>query len=159
MEMMPRNVICWHPWEHLHLVCVEGILSSRHRNSSIIPNVRRPRANLLLLLLPKPQPLIAGRKLFNRRVGDATPAGVEVGEEGSVAKIKAPLSVMWTDLVPRADKGSSFLFLIIAYISLLNFVVISKKRKHLSTIIQVNTKTKKGNTDEPKTYFFPLQYQ
>ena len=37
-----------------------------------------------------------------------------------------------TDLVPMADRGLSFLTLILAYISLLNFFVISAKGKHLS---------------------------
>ena len=68
-------------------------------------------------------------------VGDATPAGMEGGEERSAARIRAPLSVIRTDLVPGADKGSSFWFLILAYISLLNFVVISARRGHLSIII------------------------
>ena len=87
-------------------------------------------------------------------VGDVVPAGTEVGEEESAARIGAPLFVIRTDLVLIADKGSSFLFLILAYISLLNFVVISTRREHLSIIVQVNTKRKKGNTVEPKTYFF-----
>ena len=65
VKMMPRNVICWHPREHLHLVCAEDVLSSRHENSSIIPDARRPRVNLLLLLVPNPQPLITGSKLFD----------------------------------------------------------------------------------------------
>ena len=37
-----------------------------------------------------------------------------------------------TGSVPMADRGSSFLPLILVYISLLNFVVISARRKHLS---------------------------
>ena len=60
-----------------------------------------------------------------------------VREEGSAARIGAPLSVIRTDLVPIADKGSSFLFLIRAYMSLLNFVVISAKKEHLLIFIQV----------------------
>ena len=54
MKMTPRNVIYWHPREHLHLVCAEGILRSRHLNSSVIPDARRPGVNLFLLLLPNP---------------------------------------------------------------------------------------------------------
>ena len=45
-------------------------------------------------------------------VGDAVLAVTGVGVEGSVARMGAPLSVIRTDLVPRADKGSSFLLLI-----------------------------------------------
>ena len=69
-------------------------------------------------------------------VGDAVPVITEVREEG----IGAPLSVIRTDLVPIADKGSSFLFLIRAYMSSLNFVVISAKKEHLLIFIQVSTK-------------------
>ena len=69
-------------------------------------------------------------------VGDAVPVITGVREEG----IGAPLSVIRTDLVPIADKGSSFLFLIRAYMSLLNFVVISAKKEHLLIFIQVSTK-------------------
>ena len=73
-------------------------------------------------------------------VGDAVPAITGVREEGSAARIGAPLSVIRTDLVPIADKGSSFLFLIQAYMSLLNFVVISARKEHLLIFIQVSTK-------------------
>ena len=52
----------------------------------------------------------------------------------------APLFIIQTDLAPRADRGSSFLFLIRAYMSLLNFVVISARREHLLIFIQVSTK-------------------
>ena len=69
-------------------------------------------------------------------VGDAVPVITGVREEG----IGAPLSVIRTDLVPIADKGSSFLFLIRAYMSSLNFVVISAKKEHLLIFIQVSTK-------------------
>ena len=48
-----------------------------------------------------------------------------------------PLSVTRTVLAPIADKGSSFLPLIWAYMSMLNFVVISARGKHLLTYIQV----------------------
>ena len=98
--------------------------------------------------------LLWGVSFSTYGVSDAALAGTGVGEERSPARIGAPLSVIQTDLVPIADKGSSFLFLILAYISLLNFVVISVRREHLSIIVQVNTKRKKGKTDEPKTYFF-----
>ena len=72
-------------------------------------------------------------------VGDAPLAEAKVGEDGSAERIGTPLSVIWTGLVPMADKGSSFLPLILVYISLLNFVVISARGKHLS-----KKKKKKG---------------
>ena len=72
-------------------------------------------------------------------VGDAPLTEAEVGEDGSAERIGTPLSVIRTDLVPMADRGLSFLTLILAYISLLNFFVISAKGKHLS-----KKKKKKG---------------
>ena len=65
-------------------------------------------------------------------VGDAPLAEAKVGEDGSAERIRTPLSVIQTDLVPMVDRGSSFLPLILAYISLLNFVIISARGKHLS---------------------------
>ena len=73
-------------------------------------------------------------------VGEAPLVKAEVGEDGSSKRIGTPLFVIRTDLVPMADRGSSFLTLILAYISLLNFVVISAKGKHLSK----KKKKKKG---------------
>ena len=65
-------------------------------------------------------------------VGDAPLAEAKVGEDGSAERIGTPLSVIRTGSVPMADRGSSFLPLILVYISLLNFVVISARGKHLS---------------------------
>ena len=65
MKMTPRNVICWHSQEHLKIVYAEGILSSRHGDSGVIPDTRRPGVNLFFLLLPNSQPFVAGRKLFH----------------------------------------------------------------------------------------------
>ena len=73
-------------------------------------------------------------------VGDAVPTITGVGEEGSAVRIGAPLSAIRTNLVLIADKGLSFLFLIRAYMSSLNFVVISAKKEHLLIFIQVSTK-------------------
>ena len=84
--------------------------------------------------------LLRGVSSSTNGVGDAVPTITGVGEERSTAKIGAPLSVIRTDLVPIVDKGSSFLFLIRAYICLLNFVVISGRREHLLIFIQVSTK-------------------
>ena len=89
-------------------------------------------------------------------VGDAVLAGTEVREERSATRIGAPLSVIQTDLVPIADKGSSFLFLILAYISLLNFIVISTRREHLSIIVQVSTKRKRATLTNLILTFFSL---
>ena len=103
--------------------------------------------------------LLRGVSSSTDGVGDTVLAGTEVGEEGSAARIEPPLSVIRTDLVPIADKGSSFLFLILAYISLLNFVVISTRREHLSIIVQVSTKIKRATlTNLILTFFFP-QYR
>ena len=100
--------------------------------------------------------LLRGVSSLTNGVSDAVPAGTEVGEEGSVARIGAPLSVIRTNLVPIADKGSSFLFLILAYISLLNFVVIFARREHLSIIAQVSTKRKRATLTNLILTFFSL---
>ena len=44
---------------------------------------------------------------------------------------EGPFPVTRTPFFPMLDKGSSFLDLIFAYVSLLNLVVISARRKHL----------------------------
>ena len=85
-------------------------------------------------------------------VGDVVPVITGVGEEGSATRIGVPLSVIRTNLVPIADNGSSFLFLIQVYMSLLNFVVISARREHLLIFIQVSTK-KATPTDLTLTLF------
>ena len=97
--------------------------------------------------------LLRGVSSSTDEVSDAVPASMEVGEEGSVARIGAPLSVIQTDLVPIADKGLSFLFLILAYISLLNFVIIFARRTLVNNCTGKHKKIK-SNTDEPNTYFF-----
>ena len=81
---------------------------------------------------------------------------MEVGEEGSAVRIRAPLSMIRTDLIPIADKGSSFLFLIFSYISLLNFVVISTRRENLSIIVQVSTKRNRATLMNLILTFFSL---
>ena len=65
MEITPRNFVCWHSKDHLKLVCAKGILSSRHGDSGVILDTRRPGVNFFFLLLPNSQPLVAGRKLFH----------------------------------------------------------------------------------------------
>ena len=100
--------------------------------------------------------LLQGVSYSTNEVGDTVLADTEVGEERSVARIGVPLSVIRIDLVPIANKGSSFLFLILAYISLLNFVVIFARREHLSIIVQVSTKRKRATlTNLILTFFFP----
>ena len=101
-------------------------------------------STLSFCLSPTLSLLLRGVSSSTDGVGDAVPAVTGVGEEGSTARIGAPLSMIRMDLVPIADKGSSFLFLILEYMSLLNFVVISTRREHLLIIIQVSTKRKRA---------------
>ena len=98
--------------------------------------------------------LLRGVSSSTDGVGDTVLAGTEVGEEGSAARIGPPLSVIRTDLVPIADKGSFFLFLVLAYISLLNFVIISARKEHLSIIVQVSTKRKRATLTNLILTFF-----
>ena len=61
---------------------------------------------------------------------------VSVAETMGVTEPKGltdgPFPVTRTVFFPKLDSGSSFLDLIFAYMSLLNFVVISARRKHLT---------------------------
>ena len=84
--------------------------------------------------------LCRGVSFFTERVGDAVPTVTGVGVERSAAMMGEPLSVIQMDLALRADRGLSFLFLIRAYMSLLNFVFISARREHLLIFVQVSTK-------------------
>lgn len=75
-----------------------------------------------------------------------------VTEAGGVAE--RPFPITRTVFLPMLDKGSSFLALILAYISLLNFDVITVKRKTLAT--KKSTRKEKVSTDEARTYSFFL---
>ena len=132
VQMTPRDVISWHSREHLKLVCAKGFLSSCHRDSTIIPDVRSLESTFSFCFSPALSLLLRGGTSSTDGVRDTPLAGAEVGEDGSAARIGTPLSVIQTDLIPMADRGSSFLPLILAYISLLNFVVTSARIKHLS---------------------------
>ena len=140
MEMTPHNFIGRHPREHLQVICTKSVLSTCHGNPSIIPNARGLGVNLSFCLSPSLGFLCQGVSSSTEGVGDAIPTIPGVGAEGSATRMGAPLSVIRTDLAPMADKGSSFLFLIQAYMFLLNFVVISARGEHLLIFIQVSTK-------------------
>ena len=64
-------------------------------------------------------------------VGEAVLAVSTLGVAGVAGVTEALLSVTFTVLVPRLEKGSFFLSLIRVYILWLNFVVIPAKEKHL----------------------------
>ena len=59
----------------------------------------------------------------------SVPETMGVTEAGGVTK--GPFPMMHTVLFPRLDRGSSFFDLILAYMSLLNLVIIFAKGKHL----------------------------
>ena len=72
------------------------------------------------------------------------------------------LPVTRTPFFPMLDNNSSFLDLIFAYISLLNLVVISARRKHLlkkkkNPSVYKRINTDEHNTNELNTYSFFLQ--
>ena len=154
---MPRNFIGRHPRENLHVVRAKDILSSRHGNSSVIPDARRPVVNFLLLLVPNPQPFIAGSKLFNWR-GWWRRSCCHEGWEGRERHKDWSASIHYTDrLSPYCRQG---LILLIPHPSIHVFV---KFRRHFcKKRTLVNTypsKHQKSNTDEPNTYSFFLQYR
>ena len=137
VKMTPCNVACWHSREHFKLIRAKGFLSPCTETPASSQTQEDMESTFSFCFSPALTLLLRGGTSSSDEVGDAPLTGAEVREDGS-ARIGAPLSVIQTDLVPRADKGSSFLPLILAYISLLNFVVISARRKHLSK------KTKRG---------------
>ena len=152
---MPCNFICWHPWEYLHVVCTEDILSSCHGNSSVISDARRPRVNLLLLLVPNPQPLIAGGKLFNWR-GWWCRSHHHGGWGRRERRKDWSASIRDTDeLSPNCRQGP---ILVVPHLSVHVFV---KFRHHFCkkrTLVNIYpSKHQKSNTDEPNTYSFFLQ--
>ena len=130
VKMTPCNVVCWHSREHFKLIHAEGFLSPCTETPASSQTQEDLESTFSFYFSPSLTLLLRGGTSSTDGVGDAPLAGAEVREDGS-ARIGAPLSVIQTDLVPRADRGSSFLPLILAYISLLNFVVISVRRKHL----------------------------
>ena len=131
-EMTPCHVICRHYKEHFKLVHTEGLLSPATDTPASSQTQEGLESTFSFCFSPTLSLLLCGGTSSTDGVGDTPLAGAEVGEDGSAERIETPLSVIRTDLVPMADKGLSFLPLILAYISLLNFVVISARRKQLS---------------------------
>ena len=154
MKMTPRNVIYWHPREHLHLIYAKDILSSRHWNSSVIPDARRPGVNLLLLLLPDPQPLIVGSKLFDRQGWWRRPCWYGGWERRERCKDWSASVHDSNGLSPYCRQG---LILLIPYHRIHIFIKLRRhfyKKRALVNNYTSKHKKKKGNIDEPKTYFF-----
>ena len=81
-----------------------------------------------------------------------TPKVIGVIEVAGTAK--EPLPVMRAVFFPIFYSGSSFFALILAYMSLLNLVIISARGMSVKKKMYVKCK---GSTDELKTYSFFLQ--
>ena len=79
-----------------------------------------------------------------------------MGVAEAIEVTDGPFPVTRTPFFLMLDSGSSFLDLIFAYISLLNLVVISTRRKHLEKKKNPSI-CKRINTDELNTYYFFLQ--
>ena len=101
---------------------------------------------------------------FTEVVGEAV-LTVSIAETRGVADVtgvtKGPFPVTRTPFFPMLDKGSSFLDLIFAYMSLLNLVVIFARMEYLKK--KKKAQESKTNTDdltpnEVNTYSFFLQY-
>ena len=115
-------------------------------------------STLSFCLSPTLSHLLWGMSSSTDGVGDAVPAGTEVGEEGSRKDRSA--SVRDTDeLSPNCRQG---LVLLIPHPRI--HVLIKLRRHFCKKRTLVNNymskhKKKKGNTDEPNTYSFFPQYR
>ena len=163
--MLTRNHIEWHPGKDLEVLNIHKPMCPFHGHTLVIPDCGWARTNFFLLLFLTWQSLPfrrRGRDLFNWHSWRSCPyilnprndrSGVCNWSNGRTFPVtRAPF-------FPIFDKGSSFLDLIFAYISLLNLVIISTRKKHLK---KKGRKKKdpstheKINTDEVNTYiFFP----
>ena len=158
IKITPRNIICWHPREYLHVICAKDVLGSRHGNSSIILDTRRPGVNLLLLLVPNPQPLITGSKLFDWQGWWRHPRCHEGWGRREHRKDWSASIRDRDGLSPNCKQG---LVLLVPHPGI---HVLIKLRRHFCkkrTLVNNYTskhKKKNGNTDELNTYSFFPQY-
>ena len=101
--------------------------------------------------------LEAGVGSFSREVEGDVVLVVSAPKTTGVTEVTGaagePLPVMRTAFFPILDRGSSFFALILAYISLLNLVVISTK----GTRVRQKMCVSNSGTDETNTYSFFLQ--
>ena len=102
--------------------------------------------------------LEAGVGISSTEVAGEVVLTVSVPETMGVMKAgevtEGPFLVTRAVLFPRLESSSSFFDLILAYMSLLNLVIISAKGKHF-----FKKKYNEISTDEPNTYSFFLQFQ
>ena len=122
--MASRNLVKGHP------VC------PFHHQSLIVPHGRWARISLRLLFVRYARPFLkAGVGISSTEVAGEAVLAVSVpktmGVMDSIGVTEGPFPMMRTVLFPMLDDGSSFFDLIFSYMSLLNLVVISTKRKTL----------------------------
>ena len=96
-----------------------------HRQSLIVPDSRRVRIGLFKEGVGISSTEVAGEAIL----AVSTPETMGVVE--AIGVMNGPFPVTRTPLFPMLDSGLSFLDLIFAYISLLNLVIISTRRKNL----------------------------
>ena len=159
MDMTTCHSIEGHPGEDLEIFSSDNPMSPVQRQPLVTPDGRYTGINLLLLLWRQTRSLetrvgsssieVEGEAVLVVSAPEATRVIEVAGTAGE------PLPVMRIVFFPIFDSGSSFFALILAYMSLLNLVVISARG------MSIKKKKKcvkcKGSTNELKTYSFFLQ--
>ena len=160
VDVMTCDSIEGHPREDLKILDRDNPMSPVHCQPLITPDGGRTRVSLFLLL-PRQTRLFGdwSWKLFNRSWGWSCPRRLRTKDDGVMevaGTAKRPFLVIHTIFFPMFDNGSSFFALILAYMSLLNLVIISARGKSVEKKCML--KKYKGSTDELNTYSFFLQY-
>ena len=125
MDVLIRNCVEWHTRKNLQVLSSHDPMCPFHRQSLVVLDGRRVRIDLFEEGVGISSIEVAGEAVLVV----STPETMGVVEATGVMNRSFP--VTRTPFFPMLDSGSSFLDLIFAYISLLNLVIISTRRKHL----------------------------
>ena len=134
--MLTRHYVERHSIKDLEVLSLYNSMCPLHGHTLVIPD-GRTHFPLLLLLSETRCLLEEGVGISSTEVvGEATrtlSTPETMGVASADGRTDGPLPVTRTPFLPIFAKGSSFLDLILAYMSLLNLVVISKKKKRRET--------------------------
>ena len=125
MDVLIRNCVEWHTRKNLQVLSSHDPMCPFHRQSLIVPDSRRVRISLFKEGVGISSTEVAGEAIL----AVSTPETMGVVE--AIGVMNGPFPVTRTPFFPMLDSGLSFLDLIFAYISLLNLVIISTRRKNL----------------------------
>ena len=130
--MLTRNYVERHSRKDLEVLSLYNVMCPLHGHTLVIPD-GRTHFPLLLLLSETRCLLEEGVGISSTEVAEEATCTLSTPETMGVAsadgRTYGPFPMIQTPFLPIFAKGSSFLDLILAYMSLLNLVVISKKKK------------------------------